>query len=173
MESFPIRKAEARDIPTLVAHNRAMALETEGKTLDLPTVERGTRAVFEDDRHGFYLVAEQAGKIVGQLMITYEWSDWRAGEFWWLQSVYVAPEKRRHGVFRALYRHLGELAEKAGNVSGFRLYVDQDNRRAQETYAKIGMEASHYRCFEVDFVFGANKDAGLVKVSPAEDNQAN
>ena len=154
METFQVRKAIAQDLPTLVAHNRAMALETEARELDPATVERGTRAVFEDERRGFYLVAEQGGGIVGQLLITYEWSDWRCGDFWWIQSVYVAPAARRQGVFRALYRHLHDLARNDGQVCGLRLYVEQENRGAQQTYERLGMAPSHYRCFEVDFVFG-------------------
>jgi len=154
METFQLRKAIALDLPTLVAHNRAMALETEARELDPATVERGTRAVFEDERRGFYLVAEQGGGIVGQLLITYEWSDWRCGDFWWIQSVYVAPAARRQGVFRALYRHLHDLARNDGQVCGLRLYVEQENRGAQQTYERLGMAPSHYRCFEVDFVFG-------------------
>jgi GNAT superfamily N-acetyltransferase len=145
-----VRPAEARDIPFLVNGNVAMALEAEHKHLDLRTVERGVRAVFESPGHGRYFVAEVEGKIVGQAMYTCEWSDWRAGDFWWFQSVYVAPEARRMGVFRALYRHIEQLAVSDPAVCGLRLYVEQDNLRARETYRRCGMQDAGYVVMEVD-----------------------
>jgi GNAT superfamily N-acetyltransferase len=145
-----VRPAEARDIPFIVNGNVAMALEAEHKHLDLRTVERGVRAVFESPGHGRYFVAEVEGKIVGQAMYTCEWSDWRAGDFWWFQSVYVAPEARRMGVFRALYGHIERLAASDPAVCGLRLYVEQDNLRARETYRRCGMQDAGYVVMEVD-----------------------
>ena len=145
-----VRTAESRDIPVLASGNIAMALEAEHKHLDPATVERGVRAVFESPGHGRYFVAEIAGKVVGQAMYTCEWSDWRAGDFWWFQSVYVAPEARRNGVFRALYRHVEALAKADPNVCGLRLYVERDNERAQQTYRSCGMQDAGYLVMEVD-----------------------
>jgi GNAT superfamily N-acetyltransferase len=145
-----VRLAESRDIPFLVNGNVAMALEAEHKHLDARTVERGVRAVFESPGHGRYFVAEVDGDVVGQAMYTCEWSDWRAGDFWWFQSVYVAPEARRMGVFRALYRHIEDLARADPGVCGLRLYVERDNERAQQTYRRCGMQDAGYLVMELD-----------------------
>ncbi|HET7561930.1 MAG TPA: GNAT family N-acetyltransferase [Rhodanobacteraceae bacterium] len=142
--SVTIRTATNNDVQFLVSCNAAMALETEHKTLDRDVLERGTRAVFDDPRRGFYLVAEHAGEPAGCLLITYEWSDWRNGDWWWFQSVYVTPEQRRHGVFRALYAEVEQRARVAGAI-GVRLYVERDNARAQQTYCALGMEEEHYK----------------------------
>jgi GNAT superfamily N-acetyltransferase len=139
-----IRTATPGDVPFLVACNAAMALETERKTLDHEVLTRGTRALFEDPRRGFYLIAEEAGEAAGCLLITHEWSDWRNGDWWWIQSVYVAPSQRRHGVFRALYAEVEQRARVAGAI-GVRLYVERDNARAQQTYCALGMEEEHYK----------------------------
>jgi GNAT superfamily N-acetyltransferase len=154
-EQLQIRRATEGDIPTLVQFNCAMALETENKELEPDTILRGTRALFEDEHRGFYLVAQLGQRLIGQLMITYEWSDWRCATFWWIQSVYVEPMQRKKGVLRHLYRYLEGLAQQAGNVCGFRLYVDQHNQQAEEAYRKLGMTPGHYRFWEVDYVFGA------------------
>lgn len=143
-----IRIASAEDAASLVEFNQAMALETEGKTLDPETLGRGVRAVFEDRARGFYVVAEESGRIVGGLMITYEWSDWRNAWFWWIQSVYIVPEARGTGVYRRLYEFVRERAEQAGDVCGFRLYVESENRNARAVYEKLGMEESHYLMYE-------------------------
>ena len=145
-----VRQAEARDIPFLVSGNIAMALEAEHKHLDPRIVERGVRAVFDSPGHGRYFVAETEGKVVGQAMYTCEWSDWRNGDFWWFQSVYVAPEARRLGVFRALYQHIERLAKSDPAVCGLRLYVERDNERAQQTYLRCGMQDAGYLVMEVD-----------------------
>ncbi len=145
-----VRTAEASDIPFLVDGNIAMALEAEHKHLDPPTVGRGVRAVFESPAHGRYFVAEIDGKVVGQAMYTCEWSDWRAGDFWWFQSVYVMPGARRIGVFRALYGHIEALAKTDPAVCGLRLYVERDNERAQQTYRRCGMQDAGYVVMEVD-----------------------
>lgn len=142
-----IRPATSADIPHLVTWNAAMAWETEAKRLDLAVLERGVTAVLDEPRRGFYLMAEREGLAVGSLLVTYEWSDWRCGDFWWIQSVYIAPEARRGGVFRALYGDVAERARINGAV-GLRLYVETENNRAQATYAGLGMERCHYLMYE-------------------------
>jgi ribosomal protein S18 acetylase RimI-like enzyme len=139
-----VRAAQRSDIDTLVEFNAAMAMETESKTLPRDMLRAGMTALFDEPRRGFYRVAEIAGEIVGCLMITFEWSDWRNGDWWWLQSVYVKPEFRRHGVFRAMYDHIERAAQAAPDVVGLRLYVEKENRRAQSTYASLGMTEEHY-----------------------------
>ena len=148
MSSLLIRPATLRDLPELCAWNAAMAWETERKQLDPALLERGIAGVFEQPRRGFYLVAERAGVAVGSLLLTYEWSDWRCGDFWWIQSVYVIPEARRSGVFRALHADVRQRAAAAGAV-GLRLYVETENRRAQATYAELGMQRCHYLMYEM------------------------
>jgi ribosomal protein S18 acetylase RimI-like enzyme len=154
-----IRAALAHDLDFITNGNAAMALEAEHKTLDPATARKGVQAAFENPAHGRYFVAEIGGQVAGQLMITYEWSDWRNGVFWWIQSVYVLPEARRHGVFRALYGHLEGLARETPGVCGLRLYVENDNMRAQRTYLDCGMVDSGYRVMETDYS-GAIKRAG-------------
>ncbi|MEZ5392586.1 MAG: GNAT family N-acetyltransferase [Bryobacterales bacterium] len=105
-----------------------------------------------DPAKGFYLVAEEEGAVVGQLLITYEWSDWRNGVFWWVQSVYVRPESRGRGVYSTLYEDAVRRAREAGDVCGLRLYVERENRRAQRTYQKLGMRPTVYEMYETDFV---------------------
>ncbi len=137
----------------IVSNNAAMALETEGKRLDEERLTRGVRLLLEDRAKGFYLVAETDGaEVIGQLMVTFEWSDWRAGTFWWVQSVYVVPTHRRQGIYRALYERVLEMAREDGGVCGVRLYVERENVRAMETYRALGMARAHYEMFEVDFV---------------------
>ena len=157
--SITVRDATAADADGIARSNVAMALEAEHKQLDPAVVDAGVRAVFDDAARGRYFVAERDGRVVGQLMITCEWSDWRNGLFWWIQSVYVDPSARRGGVFRALYAHVERLARGDGAVCGLRLYVDRDNRRAQETYRRCGMLDSGYLVMEVDYS-GAVQSAG-------------
>src|SRR5213078_5115093 len=109
--------------------NRAMALETERKSLWPHVIGAGVRNLLRRPDSGFYSVAETGGRVIGALMVTKEWSDWRNGDFWWIQSVYVKPEHRRRGVYRRLYRFLQALAAKQRAVCGFRLYVERTNRR--------------------------------------------
>jgi GNAT superfamily N-acetyltransferase len=146
--SLVIRHARPSDRARLVEYNRAMAWETEHKQLDEQVLARGVAAVFDDPAKGFYLVADSAGEMVGQLMITTEWSDWRDGWFWWIQSVYVRPEARKQGVFRALFAEAERLARAAGNVVGLRLYVERENANAQRTYQRLGMVDAGYLVFE-------------------------
>ncbi len=145
--SLSIRAARLADLADLAAWNAAMAWETEHKRLDPDTVTRGVAGVFEEPRRGFYLVAERGDVAVGGLLVTYEWSDWRCGDFWWIQSVYVVPEARRDGVFRALYAEVERLAASASAV-GLRLYVETQNHHAQATYAGLGMQRCDYWMYE-------------------------
>jgi ribosomal protein S18 acetylase RimI-like enzyme len=144
-----IRLAEERDADALVRFNQAMAHETEALELELEILAAGVSNLLERKEHGFYLIAEERGAgAVGSLMVTYEWSDWRNGLFWWIQSVYVAPEFRRRGIYRRLYEFVKELAAKEAGVRGFRLYVEKENRVAQRTYEQLGMTETHYLMFE-------------------------
>ena len=143
-----IRLAERDDIQALVGFNQAMAFETEGKTLEASVLTPGVAAVFEDANKGFYVVAEEDGSVVGGLLITYEWSDWRNKWFWWIQSVYVAPEFRGRSIYRAMYEFVKGLAEQRGGVCGFRLYVEKQNLHAQKVYEKLGMHETYYLAYE-------------------------
>jgi len=142
-----VRAAHADDCEILAAFNAEMAIETEAKTLDPATLRAGVGRVLTEPARGFYLVAEIDGVVAGCLMVTFEWSDWRNGDWWWLQSVYVLPEYRRHGVFRALYADVERRAVEHADVVGIRLYVERDNARAQRTYASLGMHEDHYRMY--------------------------
>jgi ribosomal protein S18 acetylase RimI-like enzyme len=143
-----IRRASRKDARTLAEFNSAMALETERKVLMPRVIGAGVRALLAQPRAGFYVIAEAGGSVAGALMITTEWSDWRNGSFWWIQSVYVRPQFRRQGVYRRLYGYIRSLAAKARAVCGFRLYVERNNRRAMATYRSAGMEQTHYVLFE-------------------------
>jgi GNAT superfamily N-acetyltransferase len=143
-----IRLAELSDMSALVEFNQAMALETEGKRLDGQILERGVAAVFDDQSKGFYVVAESDGNIVGGLMVTFEWSDWRDAWFWWIQSVYIRTEARGQSLYRLMYKFVKDRAADAGNVCGFRLYVETANTHAQRVYDGVGMQASHYLMYE-------------------------
>jgi ribosomal protein S18 acetylase RimI-like enzyme len=143
-----IRTAQKEDTVSLVEFNQSMALETEGKNLDAETLRGGVEAVFSDSKKGFYVVAEADGAIIGGLMVTYEWSDWRNGWFWWIQSVYILPSFRGKGVYRMLYDFVKAKAAREENICGFRLYVERENANAQRVYEKLGMKASHYLMYE-------------------------
>ena len=143
-----IRFAQKEDAPALVEFNQAMALETEGKRLDAQILTSGVEAVFDDEKKGFYVVAESENKIIGGLMITFEWSDWRNNWFWWIQSVYILPEGRGRKIYSRLYDFVKEKAREAGDVCGIRLYVEKENTHAQKVYEKVGMDASHYLMYE-------------------------
>jgi ribosomal protein S18 acetylase RimI-like enzyme len=149
--AFQIRPARAADAADIARFNVAMALETEHKALDPATMRAGVDAVFADARHGFYLVAESGGANAACLMVTYEWSDWRNGQWWWLQSVYVRPEFRRRGIFSALHAEVDRLARAAPGVIGLRLYVERANASAQRTYAALGMRDAGYHVYEAEF----------------------
>jgi GNAT superfamily N-acetyltransferase len=143
-----IRLAQTSDSSPLVEFNQAMALETEGKTLDPQILQSGVEAVFHDEKKGFYVVAEEDARIVGGLMITFEWSDWRDAWFWWIQSVYILPEARGRGIYRQLYNFVKRMAREKEDVCGFRLYVEKENESAQKVYEKLGMEETYYLMYE-------------------------
>ena len=147
-ERLNVRRATRRDARVLTEFNRAMALETERKLLRPRVIGAGVRGLLRRPDSGFYTVAELGGEVIAALMVTKEWSDWRNGDFWWIQSVYVRPEHRRRGVYKRLYRYLQALAARQRGVCGFRLYVEQGNRRAQATYRASGMERTHYLVYE-------------------------
>lgn len=147
-----IRKATLTDAPVVAEFNLRLAEETEQLRLNPQTVSAGVAAVLNDPAKGLYFVAEAAGAVVGQLMVTYEWSDWRNGNLWWIQSVYVKPEFRSRGVFRALFEHLKSLARASHDVAGLRLYMHAENDRARRAYEHLGMKRSDYEIFEMDFV---------------------
>jgi len=143
-----IRLAQTSDVDALVEFNQAMALETEGKRLDAAVLRPGVEAVFQDRTKGFYVVADDNEQIVGGLMVTFEWSDWRNSWFWWIQSVYIRPEARGKSIYRKLYEFVKERARQDGNVCGFRLYVEKENEHAQRVYEKLGMNETYYLMYE-------------------------
>jgi GNAT superfamily N-acetyltransferase len=126
-----------------------LAAETENLRLDPDRVRTGVAALLKDPAKGLYYVAEVDGTVAGQVMITYEWSDWRNGNIWWLQSVYVKQEFRRRGVFGALFKHLEDLARQRPGVCGLRLYMHADNARARQSYERLGMKPTQYEVFEL------------------------
>ena len=147
-----VRRATPADAEIIASYNAAIAAETEALELDRERLTEGVRAVLEDASKGFYTVAEVAGEVVGQMMVTFEWSDWRNGTFWWVQSVYVRPEYRRRGIYTRICRQVMEEAQALGSVCGFRLYVDKRNSRAQNVYEHLGFRRTNYEMYEVDFV---------------------
>lgn len=142
------RRGEPRDADAIAAFNAAMARETEGKELIPEVIGAGVRRLLGMPSLGFYLVAEHQGEVIGCLMITNEWSDWRNGLFWWIQSVYVKPQFRRQGVYRRMYEHVRALAQSDASVCGFRLYVEKENEAAHATYASVGMKETDYLIYE-------------------------
>ncbi|MBX7151202.1 GNAT family N-acetyltransferase [bacterium] len=152
MNSVTIRQAENKDIPAIVQFNCAMARETENKALDIELVKPGVTFLIDHPQYGFYCIAEVNHRAVGQLMITYEWSDWRNGIFWWIQSVYVDPDFRNAGIFKKLYTHISEKSRTETNVCGLRLYVETKNDRAFQIYRHLGMSEAHYKLMEIDYV---------------------
>ena len=156
-----IRQARPEDVDTLASFSAAMALETEGRRLDIDRLRHGTLSLLNAPAYGFFQVAElQAGtssRILAQLMITYEWSDWRNGVFWWIQSVYVDPAWRRQGVFRRMHDTLLATAKSNPDVCGVRLYVEGANHIAQAAYRRVGLIPSSYAVYEKDFLFAHRK----------------
>jgi len=146
-----VRRASLEHLDTIVDFNAAMAKETEGKQLNVHLLRPGVQAVLTRNDLGFYLIAERLGRPIGQLLITYEWSDWRNAYFWWIQSVYVSPENRRMGAYKALHIYAAVEARRLGNVCGLRLYVDKDNTIAQGVYQGLRMKQTHYDMYEVEF----------------------
>jgi ribosomal protein S18 acetylase RimI-like enzyme len=147
-----VRDARQEDVALMARWAQAMALETEGKALDGETVLRGIQRAFDDPNKGRYFVADSEGRPAGMLMLTWEWSDWRDGWWWWIQSVYTAKDFRRRGVYRALYAHVLALAKADPEVRGIRLYVERENVNAMRTYEELGMLDAGYAMFETSFV---------------------
>ena len=155
LDQLNVRRARPEDATTIASFSAAMALETEGRNLDPDRLYDGTIALLSDPERGFFMVAElQADRrqLVGQLMVTYEWSDWRNGDFWWIQSVYVDPAWRRKGVYRRLHDTVVEIAKADKKICGIRLYVARDNCAAQTVYRRVGLAPSMYDIYEDDFV---------------------
>ena len=153
VENITIRRGNVDDTPVVAEFNIAMALESEGKALEQKLITEGVRRALEGTVGALYYVAESTldqNRVVGQLMITKEWSDWRCSDIWWIQSVYVTPEFRRRGIFKALYEH-AKIEARASGSCGLRLYADNENTTANNTYESLGM-TSHYRVYEDMFV---------------------
>jgi GNAT superfamily N-acetyltransferase len=142
------REAKSSDVPAIVDFQIAMARETEELDLDRDVCTNGVQALFDDPTRGRYFLAESDGIVIASLMITYEWSDWRNGNVWWIQSVYVRPSFRRQRVYAGLYEHVKQLVQADESLRGIRLYVDRRNTVAQSVYAKLGMNGEHYQVFE-------------------------
>jgi ribosomal protein S18 acetylase RimI-like enzyme len=161
LDDLNVRLAKPEDVGMIVSFSAAMALETENRRLDLDRLYEGTITLLESPDRGFFMVAEleQTNKcqLLGQLMITYEWSDWRNGAFWWIQSVYVDPAWRRRGVFRRMHETVMATAKTSPNVCGVRLYVEESNGAAQAVYRRVGLTPSSYAIFETDFVLARTK----------------
>jgi GNAT superfamily N-acetyltransferase len=143
-----IRPARPEDAPVIAELQLLMARETEGLELDPDIVARGVGGVFADRTRGEYFVAEEDGRTIGCLMVTPEWSDWRNGTVLWVQSLYVIPEMRGRGIYRALYEHLQARVQASPDLMGIRLYVDKRNTTAQRVYTRLGMTREHYELFE-------------------------
>jgi len=160
-DELVIRRALESDIPSIVKFSVALALETEGRELDPVRLRHGTSALLDSPTHGFFMVAEALipdRPLVGQLMITFEWSDWRNGAFWWIQSVYVDPAWRRHGIFRRLHDAVVHEATDNPAVCGIRLYVEKANEIAKRVYDRVGLASSGYEVYETDFTLPRHKN---------------
>jgi ribosomal protein S18 acetylase RimI-like enzyme len=152
--NYEIRDATLADSEIIASYNSQMAVETEGRPLDANIIGPGVSNLLNDPNKGRYWVATVNDEVIGQIMVTYEWSDWRNGTLWWIQSVYVHPDHRRSGVFSALYQHVKSLAQDNG-ARGLRLYVEHNNERAQKTYETLGMVNPNYQVMEE--IFGDTK----------------
>ena len=161
LDHLDVRRARLEDASMIATFSAAMALETEGRHLDLDRLYDGTIALLKYPDRGFFMVAELAQadnrQLLGQLMITFEWSDWRNGAFWWIQSVYVDPPWRRQRVFRRMHETVIASARTTPNVCGVRLYVEESNRTAKTVYRKVGLTPSSYAIFETDFVLARTR----------------
>jgi GNAT superfamily N-acetyltransferase len=159
-----VRKATPADVSVIADFNLALAWETEHLRLDEPRVLAGVKALIREPARGTYYLAEAvsrsgAREIAGQLLITYEWSDWRNGNFWWLQSVFVAEAARKSGVFRTLFDHVQMEARSTADVCGLRLYMDGNNSKARQAYERLGMTFTNYQIFEMDFVLRSHQES--------------
>lgn len=145
-----IRKAEVKDVDVIAEYNYNLAYETEDKKLDMNILTKGVKNIVLDENKGIYHVCEVDGKVVGQIMYTYEWSDWRNGTFIWVQSVYVHKDYRGKGIFKALYNHVKKICDSSSDYVGIRLYVEKENFTAQKTYQNIGMKELNYYMYEYE-----------------------
>lgn len=154
-----VRRATKSDLKTIVSFNAALAGETENRELDVQILQSGVETLLQDPGKGWYAVAEKSldcGQliVVGQILVTFEWSDWRNGNFWWLQSLYVHPDHRQQGIFRQLYDYVqAQAGLKGEKICGFRLYVEEKNHQAQQAYAKLGFQETVYHMFEKEFLW--------------------
>ena len=148
MDDLIIRNGKISDAETIVRFQKNMARETENKELSGDHIRPGVMSVFNEDEKGFYLVAESNGEVVGSLLVTYEWSDWRNGWFWWIQSVYVAKDSRRKGIYRCLYNEVNQRCKKTEGICGIRLYVEKNNTIAKNVYQNLGMQETDYLLYE-------------------------
>ena len=145
-----IRKALNKDIDVIARYNYNLAYETENKILNMNILTKGVEAIIKDENKGIYHVCDMNGEVVGQIMYTFEWSDWRNGTFLWIQSAYVNKEFRGMGVFKALYKFIRDIADNDNNICGIRLYVEKENTIAKKTYKNIGMKECNYYIYEYD-----------------------
>lgn len=145
-----IRKALNKDIDVIARYNYNLAYETENKILNMNILTKGVEAIIKDENKGIYHVCEINGEVVGQIMYTFEWSDWRNGTFLWVQSVYVDKEHRGKGVFKSLYNYIKSICDNDDNICGIRLYVEKENTIAKKTYKNIGMKECNYYIYEYD-----------------------
>ncbi|MFW2490729.1 GNAT family N-acetyltransferase [Clostridium chromiireducens] len=145
-----IRKAEIRDLETVVKFNYNLAKETEDKELDLEILSKGVKSILTDSSKGQYYVYEVDNKVVGQIMYTYEWSDWRNGTFLWVQSVYVDADYRKKGIYKKLYHNIKNICDNDENIAGIRLYVEKENVNAKSTYKSLGMCECNYHMYEYE-----------------------
>jgi GNAT superfamily N-acetyltransferase len=143
-----IGRAQKSDCDTIVRFQEEMAWATERCKLDHDTVQRGVEAVLDNEALGVYYVAVLENEVIGSLLTTYEWSDWRNGTVLWIQSVYINPAFRKRGIYGALYNHIKSMVIQDETLKGIRLYVDESNRTAHEVYKRLGMNGDHYRVFE-------------------------
>lgn len=143
-----VRNATTKDIPTIILFQQKMAWETEGIHLDPSVLTEGVKNIFQDVNRGEYYVADENETVVGSLMTTYEWSDWRNGTVLWIQSVYIDKGHRGKGIYKKMYEHIQQIVKKSPDLRGIRLYVDKTNESAQRVYEKLGMNGEHYQVFE-------------------------
>lgn len=148
IKMIKIRVAEIEDMETIAGFQLAMAKETENILLDANTVNCGVHKIFKDETAGKYFVAEKDNKVIASMLTLYEWSDWRNGQVIWIHSVYVVPQHRKEGVFKAMYTHLKTIVEQNEDFKGLRLFVDKTNTAARKVYEALGMNGEHYALYE-------------------------
>lgn len=143
-----IRPATQKDSTHIINFQHQMAMETEHVKLEAAVLAEGLKRLFDDPAKGKYFVAEDSGEVIGCLMTTYEWSEWRCGNVLWIQSVYIKSSHRSKGVFKKMYEHIKSMVTPESEYRGIRLYVDKTNAAAQKVYEKLGMNGEHYQVYE-------------------------